>query len=329
MKAVRWGILGVSKHFITRVMPPMMKTDSSEVYAIASRDGEKAQAAAKKYGIPVAYSSYDDLLADDSIEVVFIPLPNHMHLEWIKRAADAGKHILCEKPLTLNAAETQEAIDYAESKGVLLMEAFMYRLHPQWQRAKELIHGGILGSVTSVQTFFGYNNPDPGNIRNKLEMGGGGIYDIGCYAVSVARHMFGTEPQRALSLINRDPVFGTDMLASGILDFGAGQSTFTVATKTFACQKVDIFGTGGSIHIHIPFNAYDDVPSTITVVNGVGTREVYFEPADQYGLQADAFSRAVREGGAVPIPITDALNNSKALDALFASEKSGGWETIS
>ncbi len=328
MKAVKWGILGVSKHFLTRVMTPMMKTASSDVYAIASRSGDKAQVAAEKHGIPVAYSSYEELLTDKNIEAVYIPLPNHLHLEWIRHAADAGKHILCEKPLTLNEEQTREAIDYCAAKDVLLMEAFMYRFHPQWQKAKELAHTGVLGKITAVQTYFGYNNPDPSNIRNKLDMGGGAIYDIGCYAVSAARHMFGSEPERVLSSIRRDKEFGTDMLTSSILDFGSGQSTFTITTRAFPCQKVDIIGTSGRIHIHVPFNVADDVPASITVVNSVGEREVLFDPIDQYGLQADAFSTAVRTGGDAPIPLSDALGNSRTLDALFRSEQSGGWESI-
>ena len=328
MKPVLWGVLGVSKHFITRVLLPMQKSDIVDLHAVASRSEDKAREAASRYGIPKYYGSYDALLADESVEAVFIPLPNHLHLEWIRKAADAGKHILCEKPLTLNVRETREAIDYAASKDFLLMEAFMYRFHPQWLHARDLVHTGTIGRVTAVHTFFAYNNSDPSNIRNILETGGGALYDIGCYAVSVARFMFGAEPKRVMSLIDRDSDFGTDVLSSAVLDFGMGRSVFTVGTKTFGRQTVDVFGTGGSIHIHLPFNTYPDVPAKITVVTGLGSRDVVFDPVDQYGLEMEEFSRAVRDGGPVPTPPDDALRNIAAIDAIFRSEKTGEWKDV-
>jgi len=327
-KQMKWGVLGVSGHFIQRVVVPLTHSDTVEVAAIASRDKAKAEAAAAKWGIPKAYGSYEELLADPEIEAIYNPLPNHMHLEWIKKCADAGKPILCEKPIGLNAKEVQEAIDYTEKKGVPLMEAFMYRFHPQWIRAKELSDCGEIGKINAVQSHFFYSNQDPNNIRNRLDAGGGAILDIGCYAVSSARFIFGEEPTRVISMINRSPEFGTDILTSGILEFPSGQSTFTVGTQTSGAQAVHIFGAGGTISIEIPFNIYPDVTVPQYISTGVGERVYEAGPEDQYQLLFEAFSDALQNGESVPTPMTDALNNQKVLDALFRSEQSGAWENV-
>jgi len=328
MKPVRWGIIGVARHFIRGVLIPMQHSEFVELHGIASRDPAKARAAAEKYGIPRYYQSYDDLLRDPTIEAVYIPLPNHMHLEWIRKSAEAGKHIVCEKPLTMNAAEAAEAADYAERCGVLLMEAFMYRFHPQWRRAHELVMSGHIGDVRAVQTFFSYDNTDPENIRNRLDTGGGAILDIGCYAVSVSRFMFDSEPKRIVSMANRDPRFKTDILCSALLDFGDGHAVFTVGTQTFPFQTVDVIGSAGRIHIDIPFNIYPDVPVVVTVTTSIGTRELSAGPADHYRIQFEHFSEAIRENRPSPIPSTDAVKNMRVLDAFFRSERSGEWETI-
>jgi predicted dehydrogenase len=328
VKPVRWGVLGIGRHFILRTLIPMQRSERVELYGVASRDPEKARKTAKEFSIPRAYPSYEALLGDPTIEAVFLPLPNHLHTEWIGKAADAGKHILCEKPLALTAEEARRAAEYARGKGALLMEAFMYRFHPQWERARELVRTGHIGTVREIHTVFGYTNTDPNNIRNIRSYGGGALYDIGCYAVSLSRFLLGEEPGRVLSLVTRDAVFGTDNLTSGILEFTGARSTFTVGTQIFPHQRVDIWGTGGRIHIHIPFNAYDDVPSTMTVTTGIGEREVMCGPADQYRLQFDAFSAAVRNGGEVPVPAEDAVRNLAVMDALFRSERSGTWETV-
>ncbi len=328
MQPVIWGVISVSGHFIKNVLLPMRKSDQVEVRAIASRSAERAQRAARQHGIPRAYGSYEGLLADKEIEAIYNPLPNHMHLDWIKRAADAGKHILCEKPLGLHAAEVREAIEYTQSKGVLLMEAFMYRFHPQWVHARELIETGGIGSPVAVQANFSYNNPDPKNIRNIREIGGGGLYDIGCYAVSSARFLIGSEPKRVVSLIERDPNDETDRLTSGMLDFEGAHAVFTVGTRHYRGQGVTVFGTSGKIVIPVPFTPPPDVPTTMTVTTSHGTRDVQFPAVDQYRLQFEAFSNAVRTGGPVPTPPEDALANQQVLDALFASEQSGGWEPV-
>jgi predicted dehydrogenase len=299
-----------------------------EVRAVASRARDRAEEAAHDLGIPKAYGSYAELLADREIEAVYIPLPNHLHAEWVKKAADAGKHVLCEKPFAMNAAEAEEAIRYAEAKGVLVMEAFMYRFHPQWIKAEEMVRTGEIGKVQAVHTTFSYMLKDPANIRNIPEAGGGGLPDIGCYAVSSARFLLGREPERVFALVHRDPKLKTDILSSAILDFGVARAVFTVSTQAHPGQRVDVLGTGGQISLPLPFNAYPDVPMQISVTTGLGTRTISLPVADQYVEMFDGFSRAVREGGGAPTPPKDAIDNMKVQDALFRSEKSGGWEKV-
>jgi predicted dehydrogenase len=328
MKPVVWGILSVSGHYGLRVHTNVTKSPLVEMRAVASRSKQKAAEAAAFYGMPKSYGSYEDLLADREIEAVYIPVPNHMHAEWVKKAADAGKHILCEKPFALNARDAEEAIHHAESKGVMIMEAGMYRLHPQWKRAREIVRSGEIGEVHTIHTSFCYSLSDPTNIRNILSVGGGAIYDVGYYAVSSARFLLGKEPLRVLSLVHRDPRLKTDTLSSGILDFGTTRAIFTVATQTFPWQCVDAAGSGGHLTVHLPFNAYPDVPLQVSVSNGVGSRTIDAPATDQYVELFEGFSRAVREGGPVPTPPQDAIDNMKVLDALFRSEKSGAWEKL-
>ena len=332
MEPVRWGVLGVATHFVLRVALPVLKSEAVEVTAIASRDRKRAATAAEQWGIPRAYGSYEELLKDRDIEAVYIPLPNHLHAEWIRKAADAGKHVLCEKPLAMNAEEAAAAVEYADKAGVLLMEAFMYRFHPQWRRALELVRVGEIGAVRAVHTYFCYDLKDPQNIRNRLEMGGGALPDIGCYAVSVPRFLFGREPQRVLGIVERDPQFKTDIFSSAILDFETGRSLFSVGTQAFPFQRVDVHGTRGHLCVGVPFNTHPDVPPELTVTTSVGTRRVELPAVDQYALQFEAFSRAVRGLPAGlyqqpgPTPARDAVDNQKVLDALFRSADSGRWE---
>jgi predicted dehydrogenase len=328
MKPVVWGVLSVSGHYRLRVHDPVRKSGLMEVRAIASRSAEKAAAAALGLGIPVSYGSYEELLADRSIEAVYIPLPNNLHAEWVKKAADAGKHILCEKPFAMDAGQAAEAVRYARSKGVLLMEAFMYRFHPLWQRAREIVRTGEIGAVNAIHTVFTYSNADPKNIRNIPETGGGGIPDIGCYAVSSTRFLLGREPTRVLSLVHRDPIFETDILSSAVLDFGVTRALFTVSTQSFPAQRVDVFGSSGSLSLPQCFNIFPDVPAQLHVTTGLGLRTVVLPAVDQYGLLFEEFSKAVRSGGPVPFPPEDAVSNMKVLDAIFRSEKSGSWEKV-
>jgi predicted dehydrogenase len=328
MKPVAWGVLSVSTHYGLRIHTYLRKSPLVTLRGIASRSRKRAEEAARELGMPRAYGSYEELLADKEIEAVYIPLPNHLHAEWVRKAADAGKHVLCEKPFAMNAQEAEAAIAHAKGKGVLAMEAFMYRYHPQWKRAREIVKAGEIGAVHLVSTVFTYMLEDPTNIRNILSAGGGGIPDIGCYAVSCARFLIGREPTRVISLVHRDPKFGTDILASGILDFGTTRSMFTVGTQTHPVQRVDALGSGGELSVLLPFNAYPDTPLQLSVTTGLGTRQVYSPPTDQYVEMFEAFSRAIREGGAAPTPPEDAVANMKVLDALFRSEKSGAWEKV-
>jgi predicted dehydrogenase len=328
MKPVIWGVLSVSGHYILRVHSPLSASSLVEVRGIASREKKRAEEAARRLGIPKVFGSYEELLADREIEAVYIPLPNDLHAPWVKKAADAGKHVLCEKPFAMNAQEAEEAIRYAERKGVLVMEAFMYRFHPIWQRAREIIRTGELGDIHAIQTVFSYSLSDPRNIRNILANGGGGIPDIGCYAVSSARFLLDKEPLRVVSLFQRDPVFKTDILSSAILDFGRTRALFTVGTQTFPAQRVDVYGAAGSLSLPLCFNIYPDVPMQIEVTTSLGTRTINPPAVDQYALLFEGFSRAVRTGGPVPYLPQDAIDNMKVLDTLFRSEKSGSWETV-
>jgi len=300
-----------------------------EPFAIASRDKAKADKAAAAWAFSKAYGSYEALLADEAVDFVYIPLPNHLHLEYIKKSADAGKPILCEKPLGLNAREAREAADYCADRGVPLMEAFMYRFHPQWRRARALVESSDIGAVKAVHCWFSYNNKDPNNIRNKADFGGGALLDIGCYAVSSARFLMGSEPERALCLSERDPVFKTDILSSGILDFGGGRrAAFTVGTQAFSMQRVDAYGADGALTVELPFNMYGDAPARVSVANGVGRRIVETELADQYLLQFDAFAEALISQRPMPTPVEDAIANMAALDALAQSAASGAWAPV-
>jgi predicted dehydrogenase len=328
MQKLRLGSLGISGHLQKRIVVPVQKLANIEFTAVASRTASKAEAFAAQWNIPKAYDSYEALLADPEIDAVYIPLPNHLHLEWIRKAADAGKHILCEKPLALNEAQAQEAADYTQAKGVKLMEAFMYRFQPMWKRAKELVDVQEIGDIQALHTHFSYNNPNPANIRNILAYGGGGLMDIGCYAISATRYILGSEPAKLVSFIRRDPNFGTDTYTSAIMDFGGRHCSFTVSTLMGNKQEVSIIGSAGHITIHIPFNTFTDVSPSLTVTSGLGTRELKFHPYDQYGLMFQAFADAILTQCPVPTPITDAIHNMRVIDAVLASEVSGTWVNI-
>jgi predicted dehydrogenase len=323
------GVLGCSGHYSLRVSTPLKSSLLIEPYAVASRDAAKAKKYAKTWGFEKPYGSYEDLLADPDVDFVYIPLPNHLHLQYIKKAADAGKAILCEKPLCLNAKEAAQAAAYCQKKKIPLMEAFMYRFHPQWVRAWEIARSGELGDIMGTAGIFSYNNKDPSNIRNIASAGGGALLDIGCYTVSSARHLMGAEPKRVIANILRDPTFKTDIYVSAILDFGGGKSsTFTIGTQIFSTQRVTAYGTGGTLSIDVPFNMYGDVPGVVTVSQEVGTRVIETEIADQYLLEFDSFAQALLEKTEVPTPIQDGINNMAVIDALFASASSGKWEAV-
>jgi len=327
MRKVRWGILSTAKIGTAQVIPAMQKGEYSEIVGIASRDLAVAQTVASQLGIPKAYGSYEDMLADPEIEAIYNPLPNHLHVLWSIKALEAGKHVLCEKPISMNVTEAEELAAagniYPQLK---LMEAFMYRHHPQWRKAKELVGEGKIGKLRTIQSFFSYYNEDGSNIRNIADMGGGGMMDIGCYCTSHARFIFGAEPQRVSGLVEYDPRFQTDRLASGILDFGDGaSSTFTCSTQLTNYQRVNIFGTEGRVEIEIPFNAPIDRPSRIWLEDQNGIQEIAFEICDQYTIQGDLFSQAILNDTPVPTPFADAVANMKVIEAVLESGKSGSW----
>jgi len=328
MKKISLGVLGVSNHFIKRVVLPAQQLANIDLKAIASRSELKAREYAKAFEIPHSYGDYQSLLDSSDIDAVYIPLPNHMHAEWIKKAADANKHILCEKPLSMSADEAKMVVEYCQTKGVYLMEAFMYKYHPQWQTVQNIIRTNNIGKISYINTSFSYNNPSPKNIRNIKEYGGGGLRDIGCYAISVSRYLIGKEPCQVVSQINAHPEFGTDELSSAILDFGNCKATFTVGTSSSAFQKVDIIGTAGHITVHLPFNTYEDVPAKVTVVTAIGQREISFPSANQYGLMIQAFADDILDQKQVSLVEDDAILNQKVIDAVQRSAESGRWETI-
>ncbi|WP_437674491.1 Gfo/Idh/MocA family protein [Sorangium sp. So ce131] len=330
---VRWGVLGASNFALKVSLPGMKRGPLTQLAALASRDIGKARAAAQSLGIPRAYGSYDELLDDPEIEAIYNPLPNHLHVEWTARAARAGKHVLCEKPIALGAADAETLVAVQRETGKLIAEAFMIRNHPQWQQAREWVRSGQIGDLVSVQAAFSYFNRDAADIRNRKEVGGGALYDIGCYAVNTSRFLFGREPARAMALVERDPEFGTDRLTSGLLDYGGAHLTFSCTTQAVAYQRVNALGTKGRIEIEIPLNAPADQPCKIflddgSALNCSSAKVVSFPVVDQYQLQSEAFSRAVRTGGPVENPIEVAVGNMRVIDALFRSAESGRWEKI-
>lgn len=321
---VRWGVLGCADIAVRKVIPGMQASAMSKVEAIASRSGNRAAETAKGLGIPKSYGSYQALLDDGEIEAVYIPLPNHLHAEWTKAAAAAGKHVLCEKPLAPTSSAARVMVDACQHAGVKLMEAFMYRLHPMWSQVRRMVAEGVIGDLLAIQSFFSYRNLDPTDIRNVAEFGGGALLDIGCYPVNVARMLFGAEPVVVKASIRRDKEFGTDVVTSAILDFDGRHATFTCSTQLESAQSVHLVGTAGRMLIEIPFNIPPSQRSRIIVfaggeppvAPGVTIHEV--EAADQYGIQADAFSRAIREGTPVPTDPQDAISNLVVMERIVA-----------
>jgi predicted dehydrogenase len=328
---VRWGVLSTADFAIRKSVPAMQKGEWCEICAIASRDLRKAEEAARALGIPNAYSSYQELLRDPEIEAIYNPLPNHMHVPWSIKAAEAGKHVLCEKPLSMNVAEARELLRVQEKTGVKIGEAFMVRTHPQWLRARELVASGLIGPLHSITGYFSYFNRDPTNIRNIPEAGGGALMDIGCYPITTSRFMFGEEPSRVIGLLEHDPEMKTDRLASAILAFPSGHAIFTVSTQLVQYQRMHFVGTRGRIEIEIPFNAPNERPCRIFIDHGGDIFGDDITPealpiCDQYTIQGDIFSRAIREDSKVPVPLTDAIKNMAVIEAIFRSGESGKWE---
>jgi predicted dehydrogenase len=330
---IRWGVLSTAAIGVKKVIPAMQQGQYSTVTAIASRDLAKAQEAAKALGIPIAYGSYEELLADPNIDAIYNPLPNQLHIPWTAKAAEAGKHVLCEKPFSMTVAEAKSLLPIRNRTGVKIGEAFMIRSFPQWLRLRELLNQGRVGDLRSVVGVFSYFNVDPTNIRNQMEAGGGALMDIGCYLIQAARYGFAAEPTRVVSRLERDPQMHTDRLTSALLDFPAGQAIFTCSTQLVPYQRVHFLGTRGRIEIEIPFNAPVERPTRIFIDDGGDltgktiTTET-FPTANQYIMQGDDFSKAILDDTEVPVPLEDAIGNMAVIEAVFKSAESGAWETL-
>jgi predicted dehydrogenase len=329
---LRWGVLSTASIGLRKVVPAMQHGEYTSVVAIASRDLGKAREAAAAHGIPTAYGSYEELLADPNIDAIYNPLPNQFHVPWTIKAAEAGKHVLCEKPISLTVAEAESLLAVRSRTGVKIGEAFMIRSYPQWLRLRELLNQGRVGELRSIVGFFSYFNIDPANIRNQVECGGGALMDIGCYLVHASRYAFAQEPTCVLARIDRDAQMHTDRLTSAILDFSAGQSIFTCSTQLVPYQRIHFLGTRGRIELEIPFNAPIDRPTRLFIDDGGdplgrGITTETFPVCDQYTLQGDAFSKAILENTEVPVPLEDSIKNMAVIEAIFRSANSGQCES--
>lgn len=323
---VRWGILSTAAIGTKQVIPAIQAAPNCEVVAIASRSIDRGRDTADRLGIPVAYDSYEKLLAANDIDAVYNPLPNHLHREWTIKAAGAGKHVLCEKPLALTSAGAQDMVNACAAKDVKLMEAFMYRLHPSWVKVRDMISSGSIGGLISIQTRFAYFNDDPADIRNQVQAGGGALMDIGCYAINVSRMLFESEPTRVQASIRRDPNFGTDIVTSALLDFGEGRASFVVSTQAQPDQNVHVLGSDGRIEVEIPFNAPSDREARIFLTRGgdssgdPDTVTITFPPTNQYTVQAELFARAILDDTPVPTPPEDGVANMQVIEQVFEAE---------
>ena len=331
MARLRFGVLGAAKIAREKVIPPLMRSARCEVVALASRDAARAAEVAGQLGIARSYGSYEELLADPNVDAIYNPLPNHLHVPWTIKAAEAGKHVLCEKPIGLDAAECEQLIAARDRTGVLIQEAFMVRTHPQWLRTRELVQGGRVGELKAIQGFFSYNLTDPTNVRNVAEWGGGGLLDIGCYPITTSRFVTGLEPSRVAASLERDPQTGIDRLGMVMLDYGSVQCGFQYSTQLVPRQTMQFFGDRARLVVEVPFNAPNDVASRLSLYEGPGLGDVAVEtieiPAcDQYGVMGDAFAAAVQDGIPQPVPLENSLANMKVIDAVFRAAASGSWE---
>lgn len=326
MKKLRWGILSTAKIGTEKVIPAMQRGERCEVVGICSRNRDRAEEAASQLEIPKSYGSYEEMLDDPEIDAVYNPLPNHMHVSWSIKCLEAGKHVLCEKPIGLSSDEGQQLVDAAAKHPSLkVMETFMYRHHPQWQRAKQIVRDGGVGELRTIQSFFSYFNNDASNIRNQKDIGGGALMDIGCYNISLSRFLFDNEPTRVFGLIEFDPDFGTDRISSGVMEFPNGTSTFTCSTQMVPYQRMHAFGTTGRVEIEIPFNAPPDRPCKMWHQSGEEIEEICLNTCDQYTVQGDLFAEAVLDDKPVTTPLADAVHNMKVIEAICKSAEAKAW----
>lgn len=329
-RTIRWGVLGAAKIALEYVIPATNATPGAQVVALASRSTERGRAAADRFGIPRVYQSYQALLEDPDIDVVYNPLPNHLHVPWSIKALEAGKHVLCEKPLALNAHEAVRLLEARDRTGLLAQEAVMVRTHPRWLGARDLVRSGAIGELRAVTGFFAYRNLAPENYRNTAGMGGGGLLDVGFYPITMARFLFETEPTRVMGLCDLDPVFGTDRLTSAILEFPRGQATFICSTQMADHQALDIHGTHGRIGVEIPWSMPADRPSRLLLDDGQSltkdtVQAIPFPACDQWQVQCQRFCQAIRDGGPAPVPLEDAVANMRVLDAVALAARTGRW----
>lgn len=329
---MNWGVLGVAKIAMESVIPAMLGSEHYTILGIASRDHERAKTAANKLSIPKTYGSYEALIADPEIDIVYIPLPNHLHFTYVLKCIEAGKHVLCEKPITLKSEEIEKLIVARDKHHVKVGEAFMVKCHPQWIKAKELVQNGHLGKVGLVQGSFNYYNVDPANIRNVDTYGGGAMWDIGCYPVMTSRFVLGEEPLKVIGMMEKDQAFGTDRLSSVMMKFPSAQVVFSVSTQLTNHQRMTFMGDKQNLEVKIPFNAPKDQATQLTLNPGDilnnNNEDIFLEVCDQYSLQAEAFSKAVKHDTAVPVSLEDALANTRVLEAIFKSVAEGRWVDV-
>lgn len=328
-QVIRWGILSTANIACEKVIPAIHACTSSDVHGIASRDAAQAKRYAEKLSIEQSYGSYEELLADPNIDAIYNPLPNHLHVNWTLKAIAAGKHVICEKPIALNAAEAKQLnVALLAAPHIKVMEAFMYRFHPQWQKAKQIIDKGLIGSINHIDAHFSFFNADPSNVRNQSGIGGGSLMDVGCYCISAARYLLDLQPKRVLACMINDSVFNIDKHCTGMLDFGSATATFNSSMQSQAAQQVCIYGEQGMLRLASPFYQSTLQTTQLILQQGDDTQTYEFAPCDQYANQIDAFANAIKQQQSVPTPLYDAIANMQVIDALVLSHQQKQWVEI-
>ena len=335
---IRWGVLGAAAIATGRTMPAIIEAPSASLVALASRDAAKGRAVAEQFGIPRLHASYDALLADPEVDAVYIPLPNQLHFDWALRAMQAGKHVLCEKPLCTSAEQVAALIAERDRSGVHIEEGFAFRNHPQWAKLADILAAGTIGRVCAVHCTLAKQFLDPADVRNQLDAGGGALYDLGSYAISACNLIFQRPPARVVAAMDRDPAFGIDRLTSALLDYGDRHAVFTVGTQSGAYgwgthQQLSVLGSQGWLRMNFGFAHARPTACQLEVGDGshVGafaTATYTFEPANHYVLQIERFSQHLRGAAVAFWPIEDALHTLRTIEALFASARHDGWQTL-
>ncbi len=327
---LRFGIISTAKIGREAVVPAIQDAENCVVSAVASRDLARAREMADRFSAPHAFGSYEEMLASDKIDAVYIPLPTSQHIEWAIKAADAGKHVLCEKPIALKAAEIDKLIAARDRNRVLISEAFMVTYAPVWRKVRSLIAEGAIGKLRHVQGVFTYFNRDPGNMRNIPELGGGGLPDIGVYPTISTRFSTGLEPLRIQAVTEHDPEFGTDIYSSVKADFGDFELSFYISTQMANRQLMVFHGTEGFIEVKSPFNADRWGPEEIELSNrGHNQSTIFrFQDSRQYRKQAEAFARAAKGEQEEVVTLENSKLNQKVIDAIYRASEKNGWEPV-